>query len=533
MEGKRVSLGIEDFKEIKKECYYVDKTLFLKDIIDSPVSSFFLITRPRRFGKSVAASMVQTFFERDDTDETDYFSDCLIAKEDPKYRDYQRNFPVVSLSFKNLPSGSYEDIRQAIRDIFFEEYARHYPISREEFDLLKDMDLIYDLTKRLSLDNNKKTIVIIDEYDAPIQSVKEGDYDSIISFLKGMYGKAFKGNPYLQYAVVFGILKLGKESLFSGLNNALIDTITAPLFAKEHFALTKQEVGKMLDYFGMADQLPTVEEYYGGYRFDEGSCFNPWSTFSFIRRFGRVDAYWSNTTNVSLIRKAAIDAFSSDASALLSGQKISIKISNASSYDNVMSNKNFFFEFLLYAGYLTISSDLGMSSYAVCIPNKEIASIFSGEILDVIGSSLDTILVRDAFLTGDAEAVEDYLKRVVSTSFSYFEFSDWRNYQILLLSLTAVLFNDYLVKSEENASLGRADIILYPKKEGAPGLLIEVKSHDADLSKSKLQNSAKAALRQIIKQDYASRLNERGVTSILAYGISFFKNKVYVVNEML
>ena len=530
---KRVSLGIEDFKEIKKECYYVDKTLLLKDIIDSPVSSFFLITRPRRFGKSVAASMIRTFFERDIADETDYFADCLIAKEDPKYREYQKSFPVVSLSFKNLPSGSFSEMRQNIRDIFYEEYARHYPLAREELDAVKDMDLIYELTRRLSMDTQKKAIVILDEYDAPIQSVQEADYDSMIALLKGMYGKAFKGNPYLQYAVVFGILKLGKESLFSGLNNALVDTVTAPLFAKEHFALTKTEVGEMLAYFDMAESLPTVQEYYGGYRFDEAGCFNPWSVFSFVRRFGRVDAYWSNTTNVSLIRKAAIDAFSSDASALLSGRKISIKISNASSYDAVMSNKNFFFEFLLYAGYLTISSDLGMSAYTVCIPNKEIASIFSGEILDVIGESPDTILVRDAFLTGDAEAVEEYLKHVVSSSFSYFDFADWRNYQILVLSLTAVLFNDYLVKSEENASMGRADIILYPKKEGAPGLIIEVKAHDADLSKSKLQNSAKTALRHILKQDYGSRLRERGVSSILAYGVSFFKNKVYVASELL
>ena len=129
--------------------------------------------------------------------------------------------------------------------------------------------------------------------------------------------------------------------------------------------------------------------------------------------------------------------------------------------------------------------------------------------------------------------MEEYLKHVVSSSFSYFDFSDWRNYQILVLSLTAVLFNDYLVKSEENASMGRADIILYPKKEGTPGLIIEVKAHDADLSKSKLQNSAKTALRQILKQDYGSRLRERGVSSILAYGVSFFKNKVYVASELL
>ena len=531
MEKKSVSLGIEDFKIVRKECYYVDKTLLIKDIIDSPSSSFFLIARPRRFGKSLAASMLQTFFEKTD-DPYDYFSDTDIERQSSTYKDRIKKYPVVFLNFKNIISGEKNNIRKDIESAIGNEYERH-GLPRPS-NVENASGLLFDLTKTLYERDGQKVVVIVDEYDAPIQNTyRSCDFDDVVSFLKEIYGKAFKGNPYLEYGICFGILKLGKETLFSGLNNALIDSPFSPLFKKEHFALTEEETRLLLSYYEMENDYEKIKENYGGYNYNGEICFNPWSTLSFIRRFGRLDTYWSNTTNMSILNDMALSSFSKEIASLLNKERVEIKLSNASNYANLSENKNFFFEFLVYTGYLTIVNDLGMSKYSLTIPNEEIRSIFSEEVTSSLDREMNIDTVRDAFLSGDSEKIKEYLKRIIGTSFSYFEFGDPRNYQVLMLSLTSILFNDYLVKSEETAGAGRSDIILYPRNPKKVGMVIEIKAHISDISKKKMEQSAKIALNQIKKLEYPNRLVELGVKAIQLYGISFYKNKVCVISEAL
>lgn len=546
---KPLPIGISDFKTAVEEYYYVDKTLLLRDFLDQrPMVSLF--TRPRRFGKTLNMDMLRVFFEKTEEDTSVYFQDKLIWQCGAKYTSYQGKYPVIFLTFKDVKCSSWEETFEYIRTLVAEEYQRHIELEtsaklniyeKEKFTSFMNGNgettdyqiSLQFLSKLLHKHYGEKAIVIIDEYDTPIQQGHNyGFYSEIIRFMRNFFSGGLKDNPHLSYGFLTGILRVAKESIFSGLNNLKINSLLDDVYS-QYFGFTSEEVKEMLEYYGASDKYAEVCEWYDGYLFGNTEIFNPWSVINYIADKCFPKAFWQSTGSNDIVGEIialATPEITENLHKLLSGQNITTYIDTSVTYPEVQENPYSIYSFLLIAGYLRVSAVYpqydGNYMCDVGIPNKEIAYVYEKEVLNKTNRNSIAISISQAIFSGDTDKLQSLIDKFLLESISFYDSANEGFYHGMMLGLCAVLSNRYQVRSNRESGLGRFDIMLIPRIKSVPGFIYEFKYTKEE--KTDLNELAEEALRQIDEKKYETELLDSGVKEIIKIGIAFRGKNVVV-----
>ena len=539
-------VGITSYKEVSKECYYVDKTLLIKDIIDDH-SKVFLFTRPRRFGKTLAMDMVRTYFEISDMDTSVYFSDKNIWSEGEVYKDYQGKYPVIFLSFKDAHQSDWEDMYNSLCFTVKEEFLRHIELLSSnaitEYDKRYFKNIMDDnatttdyqfalgkLSSMLAAHYSSKVIIIIDEYDTPIQQGHlNGYYDKVIGFMRNLLSAALKDNDNLEFGILTGILRIAKESLFSGLNNLVVNTILDEKYSS-YFGFTSDDVSEMAAYYGMKEKLPEIKEWYDGYLFGNNEIYNPWSVISYINNNCKPKAFWSRTSGNEIIGQLIQNADSEiyeNLTLLLQGKEIQSIIDTDIIYPEINGNSDTIYSFLLVSGYLRVTRIISeLNDNPICsvtIPNREIRSIFQKEILDQYTSLFTGSILRNfesALRTGNTKNFTDTLQKYLLQSASSFDTAQENFYHGTVFGMLAIMSDSYYISSNIESGDGRLDVQLEPKDKTQTGYIIEFKA-GKNLSEKQLDSLANDAIAQIHNNKYFTNMKYHGIKKIGLFGIAF------------
>ena len=555
-------IGVSDFKELVTNYYYVDKTLMLKEFIDSrPKVSLF--TRPRRFGKTLAMDMLKTFFEISDTDTSKYFIGKHIWSCGREYRLEQGRYPVIFVSFKDIKFPAWEQTYTAIREIIANEYMRHdilltsekcNEFEKDYFRRVIDGSVsevsmsraFLELSRMLNKHYGQPAVIIIDEYDTPVQQgYTSGYYEQIVSFMRNLLSGAFKDNSNLSYGFLTGILRVAKESIFSGLNNLAVHSIMDKKYS-EYFGFTADEVQEMAEYYEVAGKFNDICEWYDGYRFGDKDIFNPWSVINYFYNSCSAKAYWQSTGDNSIIRQIVSEADDETADnlrILMQGQTISSYVDTSVIYPEIRSNPSTIYSFLLAAGYLKIvKSDELHDGNAVCniaIPNKEIFCVYEREILSALSdliSQSTAIAIKQSIIQQDVPGLQENLQKLLLNSISAFDYAHETFYHGLVLGICAIMNNLYHVDSNRESGYGRYDIQLRPLDRKMPGIIIELKvlrdGISEDDAEIKLEKSAEEALEQIEEKQYAAAMKRDGITCFFRIGAAFYKKHVRLASKI-
>ena len=536
---KSIGIGIDDFRTIiKEECFYLDKTKFIEEIVENK-TQVQLITRPRRFGKTLNMSMLKYFYSIEDRDENrELFNDLYIEKS-PVFEE-QGKYPVIFLSFKDIKAKTADSCIKSITILIGELYKKY----RFLMDVLDELDRpiymryatnnigIEELEKSLItlcsfLSNYYKecVILLIDEYDTPIISSYEyGYYDEIKNFFTTMYGSVLKGNLSLKKAVLTGIMRISKENIFSGLNNIRVNSILDKNFA-QYFGLTEEEVESSLRDYGIEYKLEEIQTWYNGYNFGGVRVYNPFSITSYLDN-RKIMPYWVNTSSNTLINKVLKEANTSifeDLSKLFQGEEIEKTIDIYSNFSDLKSAEQIWY-LLTNAGYLTPVKELGYDKYSLKIPNEEVHYFFERDFIkSFLGSRDNFDNILKYLLVGDFESFTYELEKIMLTSVSCFDFSanaDEGYYHVFVLGMVLALRKEYYIYSNRESGRGRYDLLLEPRDRKRNGFVIEFKAPD---SKKYLEKESEEALKQIEKNRYFMELKERGVSNIFLVGMAFNK----------
>lgn len=546
-------VGITSYKEVSRECYYVDKTLLIKDIIDDH-SKVYLFTRPRRFGKTLTMDMVRTFFEKTDEDTSVYFSDKRIWSAGRAYQAFQGKYPVIFLSFKDAHQNNWEDMYQSLLFSVKEEYLAHFELLSS--DRLNEFDKEYyqaiaasgagptevqfalgKLASMLARHFEQKVIIIIDEYDTPIQQgYLNGCYEEVTSFMRNLFSAALKDNEDLEFGILTGILRIAKESLFSGLNNLVVNTIMDEKYSS-YFGFTQEEVSEMASYYGREETLPEIRRWYDGYLFGNTQIYNPWSVISYYNNNCKPKAFWSRTSSNEmigdLISNAAADTYESLCD-LMQGKEVQAVIDTDIIYPEVNGDPDMIYSFLLVAGYLRVKEIVStINDDPICslaIPNQEIKSVFEKEILNRYSAVFTGSLLRDfemAIRTGDSSLLTQTLQKYLLQSASVYDTANESFYHGAVFGMLAVMSDSYYITSNRESGEGRFDVQLEPRDKNQTGYILEFKSQKG-LDETKLEELAKEAVRQITDQQYYADMEYHGIKDIVLFGIAFSGKKVSV-----
>lgn len=544
-------VGITSYKEVSKECYYVDKTLLIKDIIDDH-SKVYLFTRPRRFGKTLTMDMIRTYFEKTSTDTSIYFSDKKIWNCGDAYKQLQGTYPVIFLSFKDAHQTNWTDMYRSLCFTLKEEFLRHIELlsskAINEYDKKYIHNLINDvadstdyqfalgkLSSLLATHYNQKVIIIIDEYDTPIQ---QGHlyhyYNEVVGFMRNLFSSALKDNENLEFGILTGILRIAKESLFSGLNNLVVNTILDDKYS-EYFGFTVNDISNMAAYYGMAEKLSEIKEWYDGYLFGNTEIYNPWSVINYFNNNCKPKAFWSRTSGNEiigeLIRSSDKEVYES-LSLLLQGKEVQSIINTDIIYPEVNADSDTIYSFLLVAGYLRATNVISeFNDNPICslkLPNREIKSVFQKEILDNYNTLFNGSLLRDfelALRTGDTTLFTDTLQKYLLQSASTFDTTNENFYHGTVFGMLAILSDRYYISSNRESGEGRFDIQLEPKDKSQLGYIIEFKA-GKNLSDTELADSASSAIQQIQSKKYSTDMEYHGIKKIGLFGIAFSGKRV-------
>ena len=552
---KSLPIGIADYVRAQTEYYYVDKTLLIKDFLDQkPLVSLF--TRPRRFGKTLNMDMLRVFFEISDEDTGRYFTDKKIWQCGEEYRAYQGKFPVIFLTFKDVKFATWENTIDKISALLQEEYDRHKEVmhgdqlasyEKEYFTRIlnktaSEVELsaaLEKLSKMLTKYYGTAPIIIIDEYDTPIQEGYSKDfYEKIVGFMRNFFSGAFKDNKNLSYGFLTGILRIAQESIFSGLNNLAVNTVLDNEY-DQYFGFTNEEIHEMLKYYGALGKEKELKEWYDGYLFGSKEIYNPWSVINYISKGCTPQAYWVNTGKNEILEdvlKVATDDVTEKLFSLLQGRPVIARIDQNIVYRSLTKEPANIYSLLLVAGYLKATKKQlqadGSYLCEVSIPNKEIAVVYTSEILShlvQIGAIRNTTAdkIAESLYANDQRklqrAISDYLDQTIS----FYDAGAEGFYHGLVLGLIALMDNQYKIKSNREAGDGRYDICLIPRKNIYPGIIMELK-WKKDLADDSLELLAKEALSQIDKNRYDLEIKEDGITDILKFGIAFSGKKIQI-----
>lgn len=539
---KALPIGISDFKTATSHYYYVDKTLMIRDFLDTkPMVSLF--TRPRRFGKTLNMDMIRVFFEKTQEDTSFYFRDKKIWQCGDGYTRHQGQYPVIFLTFKDVKCLTWEETFQKICRMISLEFIRHSELEsssmlslyeKEQYQRLAggNADAVdYQmglqlLSMMLHKHYGKASIIIIDEYDTPIQQGHTCNfYSEIVNFMRSFFSGGLKDNPHLAFGFLTGILRVAKESIFSGMNNLKINSILDKSYS-EYFGFTKEEVKEMLRYYGKEEKYQEICDWYDGYRFGDAEIFNPWSVINYIADNCFPKAFWQPTGNNEIIGEIIVTASSEITEGLyklLCGEKITTYVDTSVIYPEVHNNPYSIYSFLLVAGYLKVAAvypqNDGNFMCDVAIPNKEIAFVYEKEVLNRTNRNNVSVSISQAIFSGDAQKLQSLLEDFMLQSISSMDGTNEGFYHGMMLGLCAVLGNRYQVRSNRESGIGRFDIQLTPLVSGIPGFLFEFK-HTKD-EHVDLADLADSALQQIDEKRYDTELRNAGVYSIIKIGIAF------------
>ena len=548
-------IGVSNYKSIIENYYYVDKTLLIKDVLDTK-AKVSLFTRPRRFGKTLMMDMVKTYFEISLEDTSKYFTNTNIWKCGKYYKEEQGKYPVIYITFKDIKFKTWQEAKESIKKAIQIEYNRHRHILSSSlmsdfdrnyyFNLLNgdisDIDLVVSLvqlSRILKEFYSKEVIVIIDEYDTPIQQgYIYGYYDDIIMFMRNLFSGVFKDNNYLAYGFLTGILRVAKESIFSGLNNLKVNSVLEERYSS-YFGFTKDEVKQLLIHYKKEDKLEEICHWYDGYAFGNTEIFNPWSVLNYLDENCIPKAYWQYTGDNSIIKEIIQDAdyeTIENLHKLMKGNTITSYIDTSVIYPEIKNNPTTIYSFLLSSGYLkTVTrNDLydGNSICELAIPNKEIFSVYEKEILSAysnIISQSSAIAIQQAILTQNIKKLQSELNKFLIQSISSFDYANESFYHGIMLGICAIMNNLYIVESNRESGLGRFDIQLKPINKQMPGIIIEIKA-----SKNKdIKELSILALNQINEKEYITNMKNEGITSFMKIGIAFYKKNVEITSELI
>ena len=538
-------VGISDYRVASSEYYYVDKTMMIKDFIDErPMVSLF--TRPRRFGKTLNMDMLRTFFEKTDEDTSRYFKNKKIWACGQKYRDYQGKYPVIFMTFKDVKCNTWEETYEVISEIIRKEYDRHNALAASDklsetekqsfVEILKGnaretgmMMSLATLSRLLHLHYGVKAIIIIDEYDTPIQQGhSKGFYDDVILFMRNLFSGGLKDNSHLAFGFLTGILSVAKESIFSGLNNLTINSILDNKYS-DYFGFTAAEVREMCEYYHAADKYGEICEWYDGYRFGKSDIFNPWSVINYFNNECEPRAFWQSTGSNDIISeviaKADADIYERLTS-LVGGKSFTTYIDTGVIYPQIKNYPSTIYSFLLVAGYLkAIKTTAAISGDFMCevaLPNKEILFVYNKEILrklDNIIPQSTAISIQEAIYSGDGVKLQTLIQTLLTQSVSCYDTAGENFYHGFMLGLCALLGGSYTTSNRESGD-GRYDIQLMPRNDILPGIIIELKA-EKNCSESELKKLSEAALKQIEDKKYDTEMTAKGVRTIYKFGVAF------------
>lgn len=542
-------IGVSSYVKASTEYYYVDKTMMIKELLDEkPIVSLF--TRPRRFGKTLNMDMLRVFFENTGNDTSVYFQNKKIWNYGEKYTKEQGKYPVIFITFKDSKFNTWNETLENIKDIFRVEYDRH----RDILNSCSDSDKVYfekiinktendveltnafkELSRMLHNHYSVAPIIIIDEYDTPIhQGYTKGFYEDVILFMRNLFSGGLKDNEHLSYGFLTGILRIAKESIFSGLNNIKINTILDNKYS-EYFGFTKDEIETMTSYYNVNNKFEEICEWYDGYKFGKTEIFNPWSVINYFNNEFVPKAYWQSTGSNEIIgellEKSNNDVFEK-LEKLMKGEKVTSAIDSDVIYPQIKEKSTSIFSFLLLAGYLNtdnniVSSDGGYIG-ELYIPNKEILYVYNREIISKMQSSVSESLIssiKEALVTKNEEVLKRKLQDFLLESVSFWDTTNEIFYHGLILGICSLFNEEYYIRSNRESGEGRYDIMLMPKNNQNVGVIIELKSVNKN---ENLKDVASKALDQIIEKKYTTELESLGISTILKYGVAFCKKNVEV-----
>lgn len=565
-ESLKLPVGIEDFAEIRQAgFYYVDKTKFIEQLLDG-WGKVNLFTRPRRFGKTLNMSMLRYFFEIGA--DASLFDGLQIAENKKLCEEFQGKYPVIFLSFKNVEGLTFADAQYRLTELLageaerFAFLAQSDKLTENEKSLYRGLTAVREgryalagevlasalqtLSKLLAKHYGQKTVMLLDEYDVPLdKAFQNGYYQEMVALIRGMLGQALKTNEFLQFAVLTGCLRVSKESIFTDLNNFKVLSITDNRF-DEQFGFTDTEVKQLLAAYNLADHLEETKAWYDGYRFGAADVYCPWDVINHVdvlrsNPLARPQAYWINTSGNALVKRfidMADKSTRSELERLVAGEAIEKHIRLELTYDEIDSSIDNLWSVLFTTGYLTQQGMTESGAYKLVIPNQEIREVYKLQIQEWFKKSIFANTAQlesfwQAFAEGDSEAVELFLNRTLSNSISVFdakgrEAERENSYHMLLVGLLAGKA-DWLVRSNVEAGEGFADIIVETDDLDA-GVIVELKYAS---TMAAMEKSCAKALAQIHERRYAEFLRNNGREEILLYGMSFCKKRCKVVVEKL
>jgi len=553
---KLLPIGISDYKRlVEGGYYYIDKTLLIKELFQVG-GLVTLLPRPRRFGKTLNLSMLYYFFEQSKVSNDHLFSHTAIGQEE-KYRDMQGKYPVIFLTFKDVKELTWDSAYEKIKLLIAKEFERHAYLleniseytaldyrailNKTANQVLYERSLLF-LTELLHKYYGTRVIFLLDEYDSPIHaSYTHSYYDQIMPFMRSLLTAALKDNSHIERGVLTGILRVAKESVFSGLNNLKVCSLTSSSF-QDKFGFTQQEVKQLLKDQKLSDKGTEVGQWYNGYTFGATTIYNPWSIISCAQERGLLQPYWINTSDNALIKKLitlASDSVKSELELLVTGQEVIQEIDDAVLFPGIEHNDKALWSLLLFTGYLTYTKQDLVEGVWVCslkIPNKEIKSLYISLIKEIVQSSLaDTKikLLLKAIGVGDSQLFGELLQEFVMHSMSSFDLPDnepEKSYHLFVLGLLVLLGDSYEVKSNRESGYGRYDIMLIARKPHQMSIVIEFKKVLISRGET-LETAAQKALEQVRVKEYVHELNNRGVKNIQLLGIAFQGKNIFVMSE--
>ncbi len=553
---KPIPIGHEDFKTIiENGCYYVDKTLMIKDLLrhQSKVSLF---TRPRRFGKTLNMSMIQRFFEKTEQHNSHLFEGLKIA-EHPEYMTYQGQYPIISLSLKSMKQPSYEFAFEEFKKNIRKEFWRHRdvltsdalsPVERNQFESVCDgtaEDSVYITSIKLLSDclssvNEKKVIILIDEYDVPLENAYfRGFYNETVDLIRSAFESALKTNASLEFGILTGCLRISRESIFTGLNNLKVYSLSTLDFS-EYFGFTRTEVEAFAAAYHLEIRLDDIKAWYDGYKFGTTEIYNPWSIINFIadareNQNALIRPYWSNTSSNDIIRDLIIKGDKTTHNTiekLINGGSVTATVYEDITYRNIDVNSDYIWSFLLFTGYLKqirmfLKDDILCAE--MVIPNKEVRSIYRNTITQWFNEKIKSAGTSDLFTAvvhGDTATFENEVNRWLRNCISYHD--NYENFYHGFLAGLLIGSDEYTVKSNRESGTGRSDIIICEYQRRSVAVIIEIKT--AEKFKD-LDRKCDEALQQIEDRQYEAELIDECYQSVIKYGVAFCGEKVCRVKK--
>ena len=558
---KKISIGVEDFKEIiDKDGYFVDKTLMIKKLIESQ-AKVTLFTRPRRFGKTLNQFMIRRFFEDERTrsgeriDNGHLFDGLKIAECGEEILKHQQQYPVIFLTLKSAKQPTYALAYMELKKRISEEYKRHRYVLQgeiltadekarfEAISAIMDDDSLYTdalgfLSMCLAKYHGTNTIILIDEYDVPLENAYfRGFYDEMIDFIRSLFESALKTNPYLERSVITGCLRISKESIFTGLNNLETDSVLHTRFG-DSFGFTQEEVEGLLAYYDLSEQLEEVKKWYDGYLFNDFEIYNPWSILKYVNdRKDHVTEfalpYWSNTSSNSIVREMVGEAdqkAKADLETLMAGGTIEKPVHEDITYGDIHQTQDNLWNFLFFTGYLkkvgerTVANNLWLE---MKIPNIEVATIYENSIsywFEQRMKETDRSPLKHALEMGECEAAEDFINRQLADTISYYDYAE--NFYHGFMAGLLVNIGGYLVRSNRESGNGRPDIVMQTVQiRKGRVILLELKIAG---SIAEMEAACDRGLAQIEEQHYAEPFITEGYPEVKKYALSFCKKECMV-----